>query len=1108
MRERIDAFDWASTPVGPRERWPQSLRTLVELCLACRFPMMFWWGPELTYFYNDAYAPILGHRHPSALGQNGRVVWEDLWPVLKPQVDAVLLRGESTWNDRVKLVIDRTGTPEDNWFTWSYCPIYDESGKIAGLFNTCKEDTREVRLASERDDQLDRVQAAEARVRAILESISDAFISFDREWRFIYVNPQTDLMLGSKPGQLLGKSLFDLFPGMHGSVFETAYRRTMDERVPTRTVAFYQDHQRWYDVSAYPSAEGISLFVRDVTEQENIRLAARRSDQRLQQVTDATPVMVWAATPDGTIDYYNRRFYDFLGVDVSTPAVDIDWRTFVHPEDLERVSSVWSSALVSGEGFQIEFRMRDSTRRYRWLLSRAQPSLNATGQIERWYGTCTDIEDRRRDDSRNRFLVMLDEATRPLTNAVEITATHARLLGEFLSADRCAYADVEGDQDTFNLTGDYNRGVPSIIGRYRFGQFGAEVLRLMRAGQPFICPDVETYEPALGDLSAYRATMIRAVICVPLQKGERFVAAMAVHQTTPRAWTAEEVALVRHVAGRCWESIERARIERTLRESEARFRSMADAAPVMIWTVGVDGGATWFNKSWLEFTGTTLESQLGNGWLDGIHPDDLDRASQTWSDAFERHDFIDMDYRVRHRDGQYRWILDRGTPRYGADDVFVGYVGSCLDITDRKRVEEQQQSALAFEQAARRDAEESGRMKDEFLATLSHELRTPLSAILGWSQILRRSGTRPQIVEEGLATIERNARVQTQIIEDLLDMSRIVSGKLSLNARPIDLAGVIRAAIETVRAATEAKAIQLRFEAPHNMLPVLGDMNRLQQVFWNLLSNAIKFTPHGGMVCVNTRREGDHWLIDVIDTGEGISESFLPFVFDRFRQADASTTRRHGGLGLGLAIVKQLVELHGGEVTVESAGPGLGATFTVRMPVRNVPVDSTVATPGRLPGAPDADLEALREQPMWDASPCDDLRGLRILVVDDEPDARALLQRLLTDCDATVDVAADADEALAMLGQGVPDLLVSDIGMPGRDGHALIRQIRSWPRERGGAMPAIALTAYARAEDRVKALRSGFQMHVPKPVEPAELIAAIASLVKREQISRDGVIKS
>jgi PAS domain S-box-containing protein len=387
-----------------------------------------------------------------------------------------------------------------------------------------------------------------------------------------------------------------------------------------------------------------------------------------------------------------------------------------------------------------------------------------------------------------------------------------------------------------------------------------------------------------------------------------------------------------------------------------------------------------------------------------------------------------------------------------------------------------------------RTAREANRLKDEFLATVSHELRTPLTAILGWASMLRRTEFDRETAQNALETIERNARAQNQIIEDLLDVSRIVTGKLRLDVRQVEPVSFIEAAVESVRPAAEAKGVQIRKSLGTGALALSGDPARLQQVVWNLLSNAIKFTPRGGEVEIRLGRAESQVEIDVSDTGQGISREFLPYVFDRFRQADSSTTRRHGGLGLGLAIVRHLVELHGGSVSAESEGDGRGSTFKVTLPRAAVYRRGEVEARGAH-AAPSA--SAARESG-------NELRGLKVLVVDDEEDTRELLRAALGDCGAQVLVAATAREAVGLAASARPDVLISDIGMPDEDGFELIRRVRELPAESGGGVPAIALTAYARTEDRLRVLRSGYQMHVPKPVELAELVTVVASLVRRK----------
>jgi len=391
---------------------------------------------------------------------------------------------------------------------------------------------------------------------------------------------------------------------------------------------------------------------------------------------------------------------------------------------------------------------------------------------------------------------------------------------------------------------------------------------------------------------------------------------------------------------------------------------------------------------------------------------------------------------------------------------------------------------------ARQRVEEANRIKDEFLATLSHELRTPLTSILGWARMLSAGQLDQPNTARALETIERNAKAQQQLIEDILDVSRVITGKLRLEVRPIDLAAVIEAAVDGVLPAADAKGIRLQRVLDSGTSMVSGDPNRLQQIVWNLLSNAIKFTPKSGRVQIRLERVNSHVEIIVTDTGQGISPDVLPYIFERFRQADSTTTRQHSGLGLGLAIVRHLVEMHGGTVEAESGGEGQGATFTVKLPlvvVRSLDV-------GRKSEVERVHPTASGGVP-FNCPP--ELDGLHVLVVDDEEDTRVLLTMVLERCGASVTAVASAQEAFAALKESRPDVLISDLGMPEEDGYSLIKKVRALPLADGGQTPAAALTAYARVEDRMRVLRSGFQIHIPKPVEPAELVAVVANLAGR-----------
>jgi PAS domain S-box-containing protein len=517
------------------------------------------------------------------------------------------------------------------------------------------------------------------------------------------------------------------------------------------------------------------------------------------------------------------------------------------------------------------------------------------------------------------------------------------------------------------------------------------------------------------------------------------------------------------------------------RETEERLRHLADTLPQLVWISRADGVSEFYNKRWFDYVGKTDDQTATNS--ESLHPDDRRSSATNWARALETGQPYEIECRVRRSDGEYRWFLARALPLRDRDGHIIKWFGTCTDIHEQKRNVELRERLLIDERTAREGAERNNRMKDEFLATLSHELRTPLNAIVGWAELMQRNQDQ-ETLREGAEVIERNARIQTQLIEDLLDMSRIVSGKIRLEVQSINPAAFANAAVETVMPAAKARNITLKSQIDPRAGFVLGDPARLQQVVWNLLSNAIKFTPLGGDVQISLERIDSRLEISVTDTGQGIEPQFLPHVFERFRQADASAARRHGGLGLGLAIVKQLVELHGGTVRAQSAGLHQGATFLVSLPLHATQtIDADGHTNGKLPIAANGDAQRLA--------------GINVLLVDDEPDARELVTRVLQASGASVLSAGSGAEALALRQQQRPDVLISDIGMPGMDGYELIRRMREGDDPRAERIPAVALTAFARSEDRTRALLAGFLVHISKPVQPSELVATVASITGR-----------
>jgi PAS domain S-box-containing protein len=519
-----------------------------------------------------------------------------------------------------------------------------------------------------------------------------------------------------------------------------------------------------------------------------------------------------------------------------------------------------------------------------------------------------------------------------------------------------------------------------------------------------------------------------------------------------------------------------------LAERENRLQHVTDTAAVMVAQCSRDLRYVFVNRSCAEFLGRPIEEIIGRPIVDVIGNAGVE-VIRPYVDRVLRGERVEYEAEIPYPEAGPRHVRVAYVPDVDAEGVVCGWIATIIDVTERKQLEAERDELLASERAARGALERSARLKDEFLATLSHELRSPLSAILGWSTLLRQSSRDPATLAKGLEAIERNVRLQARLIDDLLDMSRILSGKLRMDIQLVSLPAIVEAAIDAADPAARAKGVQLLRAIEPMDLPVRGDSHRLHQVVWNVVSNAIKFTAEGGRVEIGLRRVDSGAEIQVSDTGIGIAAEFLPHVFERFRQVDSSTTREHSGLGLGLAIAKHLIQLHGGSVQATSEGVGRGATFTILLPLVTPHTAEQGALTGVLPIAAPSSATAL-------SSPS--LNGRKILVVDDDPDAREILHRLLQDSGASIHLATSADEAAEIARTAAIDLLVCDIGLPRKDGYQLIAELR----RSGFASPAIAVTAFARSEDRARSLVAGYQMHLAKPVEPIELLAAVAALCK------------
>jgi PAS domain S-box-containing protein len=578
---------------------------------------------------------------------------------------------------------------------------------------------------------------------------------------------------------------------------------------------------------------------------------------------------------------------------------------------------------------------------------------------------------------------------------------------------------------------------------------------------------------------------LHAAFAFPILSGEEFLGVMEFFSHEIREPDETLLATFRGIGSQIGQFVERKQSEQELFESRERLVMAMQASSMGTWTRELDGTnrVQWSPELEAIFGLAPGEfPETEKAFFDFVHPEDRESVAQAVSGAIANRTDYEVDFRYATKDGKPGWMIGRGRAFYDTNGKPYRLAGFGWDITERKRAEEEREQLIHCEHAARTEAEEANRIKDEFLATLSHELRTPLTAILGWLSMLRTRTLDSETTVHAIEIVERNAKAQAQLIEDLVDVSRIVGGKLNLEVRSIDLMPVIAAAVDIVRPAANARGVQIEIAGDSDVGLVSGDPARLQQVIWNLLSNAVKFTNRDGGVYVFLRRSGSSAELVVRDTGIGIDADFLPRVFERFRQAESPVTRSHRGLGLGLAIVRHLTELHGGTVSADSPGEGLGATFTIRLPLAALQSDETAShLPGKSP--PERTVTARLA-----------LEGLRVLVVEDEPDARELLSLTLEGSGAKVEAVESAQEALTNLQLFKHDVLLSDIGLPIESGYELIRKVRSLPSAASN-IPAVALTAFATEKDRRLALSAGFQVHLVKPVEPGVLVAAIERLM-------------
>ena len=882
-------------------------------------------------------------------------------------------------------------------------------------------------MADANDDcrEIEGTKASDLRSRTILESITDGFFSLDKDWRFDYVNPEAERIIGCLPGALAGKVLWEAFPGVVGTVFELTYRRVARERRPESFTSWYPDHGAWYDVRAFPSATGVSVFFHDVTAAKETEAALRASEDRRRLALDSAELGAWNIDPAQHVLTTDERFCTIFAGSPA-PLGYAQAVAALHADDRAAVSAAIAAAIrpVDPAPYAIEYRVVHPTGAVRWVFAKGRANFTGDGVDRRLVsldGTVADITDRKLADQRlqiseSRFRTLFDSIDEGFC-VIEMmfdadgTAQDYR----FLEANP-AFVRHTGLHDAVGKT---MRDLAPDMDPVFFETYG----RVVTGGEPIRFISESKALQRWFDVYAFRLG----------EAAERKVAVLFTDVTARRL------------------------AEDRLRDAEEQFRNLADNIAQFAWTADASGSIYWYNRRWYDYTGTTLEAMQGWGWQAVHHPDHVARVVERFSRFLASGEPWEDTFPLRAKDGSYRWFLSRAQPIRNAEGELLRWFGTNTDITEQRDTAEQLRGVAA-------ELSEADRRKDEFLATLAHELRNPLAPISSSLEIFRLAKDNEAMRERARLVMERQVRQLTRLVDDLLDVSRISSDKLELRLQRTSLSAVVNSAVEASRSVLDGSGLRWSAALPAEPIDLNADLTRLAQVFMNLLNNAAKFTDRGGSVALTAEREQGEVVVIVKDTGIGIPADQLTRIFDMFSQVSSSLERSQGGLGIGLSLVRRLVELHGGRVEARSDGPGRGSELIVRLPVMPAAVEpATAVVEAAMTGA----------------------HRLRILVVDDNHDAAVSLSALLDLMGHETRVVHDGLAAVDTAAAWRPDVVLLDIGLPGLNGYEAARRIRE--HADGGRIVLCALTGWGQDSDRLKSRDAGFDHHLVKPADPAAL---------------------
>lgn len=1141
MGARMRAFDWSSSPVGPAADWPQGLKTAVSICIGSRYPIVIWWGnPEYTMFYNDAYIPILGvTKHPGWLGRSGHDCWKEIWPTVGPMLESVFETAEATWSEDLLLVMDRNIPLEETYFTFSYSPIRNEEGKVPGIFCACYESTGQVigerRLQTLRDLGRTVIQVRSANEACEAAASTLEANPYDVPYALIYVLDES----AQSVKLVAAAGLKDDAPAI---LKEIALNDESDgAKWPFREVFETGKGQILFDLDERLGSLPGGPWPEPSEAAYVLPIVA-------PGVLKPTGFLVGGLSPRRIIDADYRSFFDLIAGHVGTAianarAYQEERKRAEALAEIDRAKTAFFSnvshefrtplTLMLGpleEALHVESLLpdvrerldvahRNSVRLLKLVNTLLDFSRIEAGRIEAVYepvDLCTLTEElasvfRSAIESAGIRLVV---QCATLKNPVYVDrAMWEKIVFNLLSnAFKFTFEGEikltlqEAGSQVVLAVSDTGTGIPEAELQHLFERFhrvkGArgrsyegsgiglalvqELVKLhggtvsvsseLEHGSTFTVtmPSGSAHLPAdrLGGARTLASTSLSSdayvdevVKWLPVSSDHQFDIQIPPQtsdntQTRPRILLADDNGDMREYVRRLLSG--KYDVE-TVTDGEAALQALR---------------AKEFD---LVLSDVMMPKIDGFGVVQALRSDEKTRTLPV--------------ILLSARAGEESRVEGLGA---GADDYLVkpfsarellARVEAHLNLQlERKRSEEKLEELMVLEKKARISAEVANHIKDDFLAMLSHELRTPLNAIVGWTHLLKSGALSEQDRVRGVEVIDRNAAAQRAIIDELLDVSRIISGKLKLDPQPLDPATVVDAAVDAIRPIALSKQIEIVTSIERNRGLIVGEAVRLQQVIWNLLSNAVKFTPMNGRVEVDLRVNGGNFEVVISDTGEGIEPDFLPFIFERFRQADSSAKRKHGGLGVGLSIVRSLVEMHGGEVRAASDGPNKGATFIVTFPMLRV---SDVDNMGASALSSRWQQDRLGEQDA-DVRP-DLLEGIKVLALDDQQDTLDLISVALMRHGADVRIASSAASALETVVEWKPNVIVSDIGLPEMDGYDFIRALRKIEGI-GKHIPAIALTGYAGVVDESKALNAGYELHFSKPINLSELAVAIARL--------------